>query len=720
MRLRYFIGLAGISLFQSPLLKGEDGYRLWMRYEPVREEKTLLQYRDHLQSFMVSGQDQCTHSAAMELSVALPIMLGTDIPIVSKPAKGSMLLAGTPESSVVIGQLLKEHEYSVPGDEGFLIFSAVYNGEKVIVITGSNGKGVLYGTFHFLRLLQTRQEISELYIKESPRIQLRMLNHWDNLDGTIERGYAGRSLWNWERLPAEPDPRYTDYARMMASVGLNGTVITNVNANARVLTHEYLVKAAALADIFRPYGIRVYLTARFSAPIEVGGLSTADPLDPDVRNWWKEKAGEIYALIPDFGGFLVKANSEGQPGPQNYNRSHADGATMLAGAVGPYGGVVLWRAFVYDNNVPEDRTRQAYNEFVPLDGKFPGNVIVQVKNGPLDFQPREPFHPLFGAMEHTNLGMEFQITQEYLGFSTHLVYLGNLWSECLRSDTWCKGKGSEVAGIIDGSLTGQSITAIAGVSNTGRAVNWTGHPFAQANLYAFGRLAWDHSNDPMNYAEEWAAMTFSPDSAVVSALLKIMSGSREAAVNYMTPLGLHHIMSADLHYGPGPWVDHLRADWNSTYYHRADSSGIGFDRTLKGSNAVSQYHPPVRDVFNDLAKCPENLLLWFHHVPWNYKLSSGRDVWEELCYRYHSGVDEVRRMQIQWSGLQGRIDRERFEQVAALLTEQEKNAVLWRDACLLYFSTFSGRSVPNQFEQPKYDLGYYKSIHYIFNPVKEK
>ena len=392
-----------------------------------------------------------------------------------------------------------------------------------------------------------------------PNVKIRVLNHWDNLDRTVERGYAGQSLWDWSALPDSVSRLYTDYARANASIGINGTVLTNVNANARVLTREYLEKVAALANVFRPYGIKVYLTARFSAPVEIGGLATADPLQPEVIAWWKAKADEIYALIPDFGGFLVKANSEGQPGPQNYGRTHADGANLLADAIAPHGGIVMWRAFVYDKDVPDDRAKQAYNEFVPLDGKFRENVLIQVKNGPIDFQPREPFHPLFGAMPGTAMMPEFQITQEYLGASVHLVYLAPLYEECLRSDTHCAGAGSTVARVIDGTIGNRTLTAMAGVANIGAVRNWTGHPFGQANWYAFGRLAWDPDLSSAYIAAEWIRMTFTNADDAVGRISKMMMASREIAVNYMTPLGLHHIMYYGHHYGPGPWVDSGRA-----------------------------------------------------------------------------------------------------------------------------------------------------------------
>lgn len=416
---------------------------------------------------------------------------------------------------------------------------------------------MLYGTFYLLRLLQTGKSLAALDVRASPRLQLRMLNHWDNLDGLVERGYAGASLWNWQTLPGYLDPRYTDYARANASLGINGTVLNNVNAKAWSLTPHYLDKAAALATVFRPYGVGVFLSARFSAPIEIGGLKTSDPLDPQVQRWWRDTADAIYARIPDFGGFLVKANAEGQPGPQDYGRSHADGANLLADALAPHGGVVMWRAFVDSHEQPDDRAKQAYSEFVPLDGAFHDNVIVQVKNGAIDFQPREPFHPLFGAMRKTPLIPEYQITKEYLGFSTHLAYLGTLFSETLQADTHARGKGSTVARTVDGSLFADikrtRLTGIAGVANIGADRNWSGSIFDQANWYAYGRLAGDPQLSPQAIAQEWARMTFSNDPAVVEPVVGMMLRSREAVVDYMTPLGLHDLMGRGHHYGPAPW-----------------------------------------------------------------------------------------------------------------------------------------------------------------------
>ena len=603
------------------------------------------------------------------------------------------------------------------GPEGYLIRSLTEDGHQLIIVAAPEEIGLLYGVFHFLRLLQTHQSLDHLDIASSPRIRHRILDHWDNLDRTVERGYAGESIWDWHKLPDYLDSRYVDYARACASVGINGMVPNNVNASAVSLTPPYLRKLAALANLLRPYGLRVYLTARFSAPLEIGGLATADPLDPAVRAWWRAKADEIYSLIPDFGGFLVKANSEGQPGPQDYSRSHADGANMLADAVAPHGGIIMWRAFVYSQKQPDDRAKQAYQEFVPLDGQFHQNVLLQVKNGPIDFQPREPFHPLFGAMPHTPLMLEVQITKEYLGFATHLVYLGPLFEETLRSDTYARGEGSTVAKVIDGSLFGDSLTGMAGVANIGSDRNWTGSHFDQANWYVFGRLAWNPTLSSRDIAEEWVRMTFTNDDTFVAPVVGMMMGSREAAVDYMTPLGLHHQMARGTHYGPGPWVSGgPRADWTSVYFNRADAQGIGFDRTAAGSNAVAQYAPHVAARLGDIKQVPEQLLLWFHHVPWDYRMASGRTLWDERVIHYTQGVDVVSNMRKLWARLAGKIDAERYDQVSTFLRIQEKEAQWWRDASIAYFQSLSHRALPAGYAAPEHDLKYYESLCFPYVP----
>jgi alpha-glucuronidase len=698
----------------------EDGYRLWLRYDRVKDAARLASYQRLIKGWYIDGNSPTLDAAARELGMGLSGLLGLTLSASDRISFDGVVCAkvGSP--------ILNGLKADVPGASGeaFAIRSVILNKRKVILVTAREDIGVLYGVFHLLRMMQTGQDLANVNYATSPLIQLRMLNHWDNLDRTVERGYAGFSLWDWHRLPEYIDPRYTDYARANASIGINAASITNVNANARILSPDYLEKAKALADVFRPYGIKVFLTARFSAPIESGGLKTADPLDEEVRAWWMKKTEEIYKYIPDFGGFLVKANSEGQPGPQNYNRSHADGANMLADAVKPFGGIVIWRAFVYDAKVPDDRHKQAYTEFEPLDGTFRNNVLVQVKNGAIDFQPREPFHPMFGAMPQTPLMMEFQITQEYLGFATHLVYLATLFKECLDSDTYSKGAGSTVAKVVDGSLEQHKLNGMAGVANTGSDRNWTGHLFGQANWYAFGRLSWDHQLSAEAIADEWIRQTFVNSNEVkgatadiVGPIKQMMMTSRETTVNYMTPLGLHHIMGANHHYGPGPWVSKMsRPDWTSTYYHKADSNGIGFDRTAKGSDATGQYSPEVASKFNNLAISPEEYLLWFHHVSWDYKMKSGKTLWEEMCLHYYAGVDAVRGYQRTWESLKGKIDDERYNQVKMLLAAQEKEAVNWRNSCVLYFQTFSKMKIPAGLEMPEKDLEYYMGLEFPYAP----
>ena len=535
-----------------PMLHAENGYDLWLRYQKVDNSQLLNSYSKTLAKLNFPVNSATLTEAKKELQQGLDGLLDTNLPETDGISKGT-LLVGTPASSKVLSGIHAiTNEISGLGDEGFLIKTLKVNGTPCTVIAARKDMGVMYGVFHFLRLLQTQSDIKELNITQMPKLQRRMLNHWDNLNGTIERGYAGYTLWDWQRLPGYIDPRYRDYARANASIGINGTVLNNVNANARSLTTEYLIKAAALADVFRPYGIRVYLTARFSAPKELRALNTADPLDPEVRQWWKDKVKEIYKYIPDFGGFLVKANSEGQPGPQDYKRTHADGANMMAEALEPYGGIVMWRAFVYENSRNVDRAGNGYEEFKPLDGKFNKNVFVQPKNGPIDFQPREPFHPLFGAMPQTPLMLEFQITQEYLGYATNLAYLGPLFEECLDADTYTKGKGTTVANVLEDYNRSHGISGIAGVANIGTDINWCGHLFGQSNWYAFGRMAWNPKLSSEEVADEWLRMTFNNNTSFVNPIKEMMQQSRETVVNYRNPLGLNHIMNFATHYGPGP------------------------------------------------------------------------------------------------------------------------------------------------------------------------
>lgn len=699
--------IALAALIAAPAA-AEDGYDLWLRYRPV-ESAALDRYRAAATAIFQQGDSPTLDAARAELERGLSGLLDRRVARAEGPDDGTVVI-GTPASSpLVAGLNLPLGEL---GREGFLIRSARVGGHEVTVIAGNSDVGVLYGAFRFLRLIQTRQPVANLDLSDRPRIELRMLDHWDNLDRHAVRGYAGLSLWDWQTLPRFADPRYTDYARANASIGINGVVLNNVNSNADVLTPHFLERVKALADIFRPYGIRVYLSARFNAPMALGHIDTADPLDPRVRQWWRDKADEIYRYVPDFGGFLVKANSEGTPGPQDFQRTHADGANMLAEAVGPHGGVVIWRAFVYSAENDEDRFRQAYSEFHRFDGQFADNVIIQVKNGPIDFQPREPVSPLFGAMPRTAIGMEFQVTKEYLGFNTHLAYLGTMWEEAMRFDTRVRGEGSTVARVVDGSLFGNRRTLVAGVANTGNDRNWSGSQFDQANWYALGRFAWNPDVSARDVAEEWTRMTWGNEPELVRPIVDMMMGSRQAVVDYMTPLGLHHLMATGHHYGPGPWVDDLeRRDWNPTYFHGGNREGIGFDRTATGSNAIAQYAPEVARRFGSLATVGDDYLLAFHHVPWTYRLpSTGRTVWDELVVRYSHGVDEVRAMRRTWAGLAGRIDPQRHAEVAAFLAIQEDEAQWWRDACIAYFQSLSRLPLPAGYAPPAHDLDWYEAI----------
>ena len=559
---------------------------------------------------------------------------------------------------------------------------AIKNQGGKTIITAASDAGLLYGAYHLLRLQATGQPTTSLDINEKPFYDLRILNHWDNPNGTVERGFAGRSIF------LNPDPeRMKTYARANASVGINGTVLNNVNASPQALSAESLQKAKTIADQLRPFGIRVYLSINFASPIKLGGLKTADPLNTEVIGWWKDKVNEIYKMIPDFGGFLVKANSEGEPGPQDFGRTHADGANMLANALKPHNGVVMWRAFVYKPQ-SSDRANQAYDEFMPLDGQFADNVIIQVKNGPIDFQPREPYSPLFTAMKKTPMMVEFQLTQEYLGAANHLVYLAPLWQEFF---TFVKPG---------------SIKAMAGVANIGDDTNWCGHHFAQANWYTFGRTAWNPSLSPKDIAEEWLIQTFTNQPQFIAAMSQVMMDSREACVNYMMPLGLHHIFAGNHHYGPEPWYSPrgVRADWTPPYYHKADNIGLGFDRTLKGSANVKQYTEELCRLYNDINTCPENLLTWFHHVPWDHRMKSGRTFWDELCHKYDDGVREARHFLVVWDAMQSYVDSQRFDEIQRKLRIQARDSEWWRDACLLYFQTFAHRPIPQDMEHPVHNL----------------
>lgn len=643
------------------------------------------------------------------LSLAFAFALTTKAQLFfQKTSDGSMLWLNKQcyNTCLVKGKTDKDATLSIAKDE----LTKYYKGKEVSIridpllnlgegymltdssIIASSSIGILYGAYDLLRLQETGN-LSHLSKTEKPAVNLRILNHWDNLDGSIERGYAGKSIWKWDEIILDKAGEFKNisknlrnrlitYARSNASIGINGAVLNNVNASPQMMTSEYLHKVKVIADIFRPYGIRVYLSINFASPMALGYTKTADPLDMKVQLWWKKKAKEIYASIPDFGGFLVKANSEGQPGPGDYHRSHADGANMLADALKPFGGIVMWRSFVYGaNHKGEDRVKQAVSEFKYQDGKFRDNVILQSKNGPLDFQPREPYAPIFDNIHQTPQIAELQITQEYLGQSKHLVYLAPMWKEFFRFVSPDKLKG------------------IAGVSNIGDNANWCGHPFSQANWYAFGRLAWNPSISSEEIAHEWLILTYGcKDERFTKPVEMMMLTSREACVNYMMPLGLHHIFKFDHHYGPEP--DGFKAEypleWCPVYYHKADAKGIGFDRSSDGTDAVGQYPEPYRSLYDNLATCPEEYLLWFHHVPWNYRMKSGSTLWEELCMRYNMGVSMVETYRDYWHTSTKEYMKDHiteWEMTDSLLNVQLASAKEWRDVCLKYFQTFSKMNI---------------------------
>jgi alpha-glucuronidase len=671
------VALVAIVCAARPLA-AEDGYDLWLRYAPL-EGEALQRLRDFSPKIRVIGGEQMVlavgndfhlspqqQAAAAELHRGLASLLGV-----------AKLEPGDGKNYVTLDCGIHD-----PGDVPQ--FYSIKSSDDGIRISGRYDIDCLYGAFALLRALELGADPTSISMRSSPAMPMRMLNHWDNPDGHVERGYAGRSIFDWWHLPERLDERMIDYARANASIGINGVVVNNVNARAFMLEPRFIAKYKRLADAWRPYGIRLYVSARFSAPIDIGGLHTADPLDPRVRAWWTAKADEFYASIPDFGGFLVKANSEGQPGPQDYGRSHSEGANMLAEALGDRG-TVIWRAFVYSADDDTDRARQAFAEFAPLDGQFSDNVIVQVKNGPIDFQPREPFHPLFGAMSKTKLMLEAQVTKEYLGFASHLAFLAPVWKEVLEAET---GQGGTVADVV-------TPAGMAGVANTGSDRNWTGSHFDQANWYALGRLAWDPSLSSEQIAREWIMQTLTRDAASAAAIARIMRGSREAVVRYMTPLGLAHLMDTGHHYGPAPWVCDLpRPEWNPCYYHRADAEGIGFDRTASGTNALADYDGAVAAQWADPGSIDSRYLLWFHHLRWDDKLPSGRTVWEELVREYDAGVSQVDQMAGEWAQLSGAIDAKRHRSVSESLAIQQREARWWRNASIAYWRTLNNLPMP--------------------------
>jgi alpha-glucuronidase len=687
----------------------EDGYEAWLRYRPL--DAAMLARNAPAATALVTGRASPTLDvAAKELRMGLGAMLARPLATAAAVQNGAIII-GTTASSPVIAAL--KLDLSGAGKEGYVLRSMAVEGRRATVIAANSDIGVLYGVFALLRRLQTGQDITALNITDAPKLQVRMLNHWDNLDGSIERGYAGSSLWRWQTLPAYRDPRYAEYARLNASLGINAASLNNVNTSANSLTEGYIEKTAALAEEFRPYGVRVFLTARFSAPEEIGGLKSSDPLDPIVRGWWRAKIEEIYKAIPDFGGLLIKADSEGQPGPLRYGRTHADGANMFADLLAPHGGIVMYRAFVYDNPGPEwklDRIGEAYRIMQPMDGLFRDNVIVQEKEGPLDFQAGEPFAPLFGAMPKSNLAVEFPITKEYTGQGTDLSYTGFLYEQIYQSDTYARGPGTTVAKIVMGA----KLTGSAGIANTGSDRNWTGSIFNAANWHAYGRFTWNPEVRAREVGEEWIRMTFGNDPGTVMPILDILMKSWPVMNLYQQPLGLNflNIDTANTHYGPWPWVVSQagRPDWGTIYFHRADAEGLGFDRSSRGRyKSVLQYHSPLKERWDDISTTPDELLLWFHHVPWDHRMKSGRTMWDELQYLYHQGVRGVEEMQASWAALRGKVDDERHTAVTQYLAMQHRNAVWWRDCMLAYFQSHAKRPFASGYK-PKYPLEYYMKL----------
>ncbi len=680
------------------IMKDPYGYGLWLDCNPLSSEVQNL-WRPICASPLIIGRSPLLDRAGEELKRICSGLLDKPLSLTfidggSKPEGSFSLILGLQKD---IKNYFSEDIPTWAGikDEGYRFYFSKKT-ERLYILADSE-RGLLYGVFTLKRLMEDPATLPvNLDLLESPKIRLRMLNHWDNLDGSIERGYAGKTLWKWAELPATLDIRYSDYARALASVGINATVINNVNTQPEILSEEYLKKVAALAKLFSSWGISTFISVNFGSPRLLGGLKTSDPLAPEVIAWWERKVQEIYALSPNFGGFLVKADSEGQPGPFAYGRNHADGANMLARALAPHKGIDVWRAFVYGHG-EEDRAKMGYLNFKPHDGDFLPNVAVQVKNGPIDFQPREPISPIFGAMEETSLFMEFQIAQEYLGQGNHIVYLAPMWKEVLAFDTEQGGLGKPVGKTLaeppqKALWEGELHSGIAAVSNTGDDKNWCGSRFHQANWYAYGRLAWDWELDPAVIAKEWIRGTWTRETALVEEIWRFMDGTWEACINYMTPLGLMHIMREHHHYGPDPAFDGAeREDWRNTYYHRADAEGLGFNRTRTGSAMVDLYAPTVAERFNELKTCPEDYLLFFHHVPWNYILSTGRSLRDELVHRYSEGRKLIEAKQKAWQALKGKVDNDAWKEIAAKLDIQVADAEEWETVCVPYFLAFANK-----------------------------
>lgn len=681
----------------APGLRAEDGYELWLRYRLEPDPAMRASLATHAGGGVVAALRPVLDAARAELSRALPVMTG------GETREGGVVFLGGRTDHAAIAALVSAADLAPLGEEGFVLRAGQWQGRPALVVAGNADRGVLHGVFALLRHLQLGRPVAGLDFSDAPRVGARLANHWDNpvrstafRSESIERGYAGDSIFNWAELPGRIDPRLQDWARLLAAMGLNGVAINNVNTAKRglegwrLLTPEYLPKLAAVAGVLRPHGVKLYVSVNFFSPILVSGLSTADPVDPAVQAWWRRKADEIYAVIPDFGGFLVKADSEGEPGPMKYGRTHAEGANLIAAALAPHGGDVHWRAFVYDRTAG-DRVTQAYTTFLPTDGRFADNVFLQVKNGPLDFQVREPVSTLFGAMRHTNQLLELQITQEYTGQDRHVCFLAPMWHEVLQFDTHARGPGSTVSRLVRNGLNPGTRNGIVGVMNTGDARNWTGHLLAQANTYAFGRLAWNPDLAPAEIADEWVRLTFGRDPAVVAVVSRILLDSWRAYEDYTAPIGLGHLTRRGDHFTPDPA--------NRTDYHRGDTQGVGMDRTVAtGTGFTGQYAEPWRSRYESVRDCPDDLLLFLHHVPYTHRLQSGRTVIQEIYDRHFAGVERVRGFLREWETLRGRIDEERFGHVRERLAGQVAFAEEWCRSINGYFQQLSG--IPDEHGRP--------------------
>ncbi|WP_228409473.1 alpha-glucuronidase family glycosyl hydrolase [Radiobacillus deserti] len=673
-----------------------EAYACWLQYKKIEDVKWLDNYASYCLNIGVVGTSEIIHSALDELSLAFHSMFGKKPTVTPHVDSETSIIIGTYQDMIEEEFALETDVFQSLNDEGYILRTVNHLEKNCVLLVGKTDKGVLYATHHLLRLIQARESLHQLDIVEYPKNQIRMLNHWDNMDGSVERGYSGNSIFYENNKFTTNLERIKDYARLLSAVGVNSISINNVNVwekETYLITRKLLQDVTSIADIFRAYGIRLFLSINFASPMELGDLSTADPLDNNVKSWWKDKVKEIYQYIPDFGGFIVKADSEHRPGPFSYGRDHADGANMLGEALEPFGGVVVWRCFVYNcmqdwRDRSTDRARAAYDHFKPLDGKFKDNVILQVKNGPMDFQVREPVSPMLGAMEKTNQIIEFQIAQEYLGQQKDLAFLIPMWKEVLDFDTYAKGEGSTVKKIVDGSLYEYTYSGIAAVSNIGDDINWTGNTLAQANLFGYGRLTWNPNLSSEEIAKEWVQVTFGNDPIVVETISTMLLDSREIYENYTTPLGIGWMVNPNHHYGPN--VDGYEySRWGT--YHFADRDGIGVDRTIEtGTGYAGQYFSPNKEMYNSLADCPDELLLFFHHVPYTHRLKSGETVIQHYYNTHFKGVEQVEDLRKKWSLLEGKIDEYRFHNVKERLHMQLENAIEWRDQVNTYFYRKSG------------------------------